>query len=77
MNRSKRAAKRPTPDPVDHAWLREKLTLACDQLGEAIASARQADNFDQLDVLTPALATLWNVRWELQLHAVAEAEDAP
>lgn len=41
------------------------LRLGCDQLGQAIAGARQAEDFDTVDNLTPVLASIWSARMEL------------
>lgn len=45
------------------------VRTACDCIGEALAHCRQQDDRDTIDLLLPALAQLWRVRWEHQLHA--------
>lgn len=59
-----------TEDGAGMAELRIKgavraLRLGCDQLSQAIAGARQADDFHTVDNLTPVLASIWSARMEL------------
>jgi hypothetical protein len=42
-----------------------KLRLACDQISFALAGARQGEDFDTVDNLTPILASVWSARMEL------------
>jgi len=46
----------------------DKVVIACDQLGELIASAQQ-NNTDDLIHLLPLLQNLWELRWELFISA--------
>lgn len=46
----------------------DKVVIACDQLGELIASAQQ-NNADHLMHLLPMLQNLWELRWELFISA--------
>lgn len=50
------------PSALDVGDAREKLRLACDQIGFALAGARQQEDFDTVDNLTPILASVWSAR---------------
>jgi hypothetical protein len=55
--------RRPSQVSIDGAV--QKLRQGCDQLGQAIAEARSAEDFDTVDNLTPVLASIWSARMEL------------
>ena len=45
----------------------DAIVIACDKLGECIATAHDSATVEESGVLDPFLA-LWRVRWELGLH---------
>lgn len=47
----------------------DKVVIACDQLGEVIASVQQSGNTESLMQLLPMLQNLWELRWELFVNA--------
>lgn len=53
-----------------------KLVLACDQLGEEIASYREPHAGGDFSNVVDALYTIWSVRWELGLTPNAAAKAA-
>jgi len=79
----RRAAERAGIDsPEDRAHDRivaaigPKLALACDQLGEEIASYRDPNAGGDFSNVVDALYTIWSVRWELGLTPNAAAGEA-
>lgn len=43
----------------------DKVVIACDQVGEMIATAQQTGDDGALLALLPMLQSLWELRWEL------------
>lgn len=47
----------------------DKIVIACDQLGEMLATAQQNGDTEAFIFLLPMLQNLWELRWELFIDA--------
>lgn len=52
-----------------HKLTCDTLVKACDQLGAVVARAHVAGDHETIDDVVPVLASLWQLRWELNITA--------
>jgi len=50
-----------------HKLTADTLVKVCDQLGAIVAQAHIAHDHETVDTVVPALAALWQLRWEMNI----------
>jgi hypothetical protein len=52
-----------------HRLTCDTLVKVCDQLSSVIAQAHISEDHETVDTVVPALVSLWQLRWELNITA--------